>query len=243
MRTAGLHIMREPQSCCHKEGQAPPSTALDQLRALSARACAAAGGGLRLKGYRLKYRSRRVQMMFPIAGSERRGLASLEAKKLRVRPRGPTAPAAPGDELRHTLLPGALSKPPTGSSAYKHWCAAVLRPETSRPPALAMLSKAPVAQGRYIYKLLAVDVPTIDGPEQRVFLAGDEAVYNRGAHRPSAPAGLPCSCTDRQTLPCPHAYPAGKGMHASERGASAAKSNVHGPKRCLQEAARTAGRH
>jgi len=41
-----------------------------------------------------------------------------------------------------------------------------------------------VAQGRYIFKLLAVDVPTVDGPEQRVFLAGDEAVYNRGAHPP-----------------------------------------------------------
>jgi hypothetical protein len=30
-------------------------------------------------------------MMFPIAGSERRGLASLEAKKLRVRPNGSVA--------------------------------------------------------------------------------------------------------------------------------------------------------
>ena len=47
---------------------------------------ACAGGGLRLKGYRPKLRSRRVQMMFPIAGSERRGLASLEAKKQHVRP-------------------------------------------------------------------------------------------------------------------------------------------------------------
>ena len=44
-----------------------------------------AGGGLRLKDYRPKLRSRRVQMMFPIAGSERRGLASLEAKKQHVR--------------------------------------------------------------------------------------------------------------------------------------------------------------
>ena len=46
---------------------------------------ACAGGGLRLKGYRPKLRARRVQMMFPIAGSERRGLASLEAKKQHVR--------------------------------------------------------------------------------------------------------------------------------------------------------------
>ncbi len=38
-----------------------------------------------------------------------------------------------------------------------------------------------VLQGRYIFKLLAVDVPTADGPEQRVYLAGDEAVYNRGS--------------------------------------------------------------
>lgn len=70
-------------------GNAPTCSA-PGARAERARA-RGAGGGLRLKGYRLKYRSRRVQMMFPIAGSERRGLASLEAKKLRVRPNGSVA--------------------------------------------------------------------------------------------------------------------------------------------------------
>ncbi|KAK9833541.1 hypothetical protein WJX81_003669 [Elliptochloris bilobata] len=81
------------------------------------RASVMTGGGLRLKGFWPKLRSRRVQMMFPIAGSERRGLASLEAKK---------------------------------------------------------------QQGRYIFKLLAVDVPTAEGPEQRMYLSGDEAIYSRG---------------------------------------------------------------
>lgn len=35
-------------------------------------------------------------------------------------------------------------------------------------------------QGRYLFKLLAVDVPSAAGPEQRLFLEGDEKAYNRG---------------------------------------------------------------
>ncbi len=35
-------------------------------------------------------------------------------------------------------------------------------------------------QGRYNFKLLAVDVPSAVGGEQRIFLQGDEAVYSRG---------------------------------------------------------------
>ena len=48
------------------------------------RATVLTGGGLRLKGLVPKLRSRRVQMIFPLAGSERRGLVSLEAKKLKA---------------------------------------------------------------------------------------------------------------------------------------------------------------
>ncbi len=36
-------------------------------------------------------------------------------------------------------------------------------------------------QGRYLFKLLAVDVPSTAGPEQRIYLEGDERTYNRGA--------------------------------------------------------------
>ena len=50
------------------------------------RATVLTGGGLRLKGLRPRLRSRRMQMIFPLSGSERRGLVSLEAKKLKVRP-------------------------------------------------------------------------------------------------------------------------------------------------------------
>ena len=35
-------------------------------------------------------------------------------------------------------------------------------------------------QGRYIYKLLAVDVPAAEGAEQRLFLEGDNSIYSRG---------------------------------------------------------------
>ena len=52
------------------------------------RATVTTGGGLRMKGLQPKLRSRRVQMIFPLTGSERRGLVSLEAKKLQVRHMG-----------------------------------------------------------------------------------------------------------------------------------------------------------
>ena len=38
-----------------------------------------------------------------------------------------------------------------------------------------------VRQGRYVFKLLAVDVPSAAGPEQRIYLEGDERIYNRGS--------------------------------------------------------------
>ena len=48
------------------------------------RAYVASGGGLRLKGLLPIFRSRRVQMIFPLRGADRRGLVSLEAKKRHV---------------------------------------------------------------------------------------------------------------------------------------------------------------
>lgn len=50
----------------------------------SLRATVVRGGGLRLKGLVPRYRSKKVQMIFPLTGSERRGLVSLEAKKQHV---------------------------------------------------------------------------------------------------------------------------------------------------------------
>lgn len=35
-------------------------------------------------------------------------------------------------------------------------------------------------QGKYLFKLLAVDVPTAGGSEQRLFLEGDEQAYAKG---------------------------------------------------------------
>lgn len=76
------------------------------------------GGGFRLKGLVPKYRSRRLQMIFPLRGAEHRGLVSLEAKRRR---------------------------------------------------------------GKYDFKLLAVDVPTAAGKDQRLYLAGDDRIYQRGS--------------------------------------------------------------
>lgn len=44
----------------------------------------------------------------------------------------------------------------------------------SAPYALAVL------QGRYVFKLLAVDVPAAEGSEQRLFIDGDNSIYSRG---------------------------------------------------------------
>ena len=43
-----------------------------------------------------------------------------------------------------------------------------------------MTSKCVCLQGRYGFKLLAVDVPTAAGKEQRLFLDGDDKLYTRG---------------------------------------------------------------
>ena len=45
---------------------------------------------------------------------------------------------------------------------------------------LLLIQRCSLGQGRYIFKLLAIDVPTAEGPEQRVYLSGDDAIYNRG---------------------------------------------------------------
>lgn len=50
------------------------------------RAYVMTGGGLRLKGLLPRYRSRRLQMIFPLRGTEKRGLVSLEAKRRKVIP-------------------------------------------------------------------------------------------------------------------------------------------------------------
>ncbi len=48
------------------------------------RAYVMTGGGLRIKHLKPRLRSRRLQMIFPLSGTERRGLVSLEAKKVKV---------------------------------------------------------------------------------------------------------------------------------------------------------------
>lgn len=36
-------------------------------------------------------------------------------------------------------------------------------------------------QGKYVYKLLAVDVPAASGQEQRLYVEGNDRIYNRGS--------------------------------------------------------------
>ncbi|OMO66705.1 hypothetical protein CCACVL1_21007 [Corchorus capsularis] len=81
------------------------------------RAYVMSGGGLTLKDFKLKLRSKRCFLIFPIQGSERKGLVSVLVKK---------------------------------------------------------------NKGQHDIKLLAVDIPMASGPDQRLFLIGDEEEYKVG---------------------------------------------------------------
>ncbi|XP_061996816.1 uncharacterized protein LOC133714666 [Rosa rugosa] len=81
------------------------------------RAYIMSGGGFQLKKFRPTLRSKRCFLIFPIRGSERRGLVNVEVKK---------------------------------------------------------------KKGQYDMKLLAVDIPMASGPDQRLFLIGDEEEYKVG---------------------------------------------------------------
>ncbi|KAG5031645.1 hypothetical protein AAZX31_06G134500 [Glycine max] len=81
------------------------------------RAYIMSGGGLTVKKFKPSVRSRRCFLIFPIRGSEKKGLVSVEVKK---------------------------------------------------------------KKGQYDMKLLAVDVPMASGPDQRLFLIGDEEEYRVG---------------------------------------------------------------
>lgn len=87
------------------------------LTGTDVRAYVMSGGGPKLKDFKFKLGSKRCFLIFPIKGSERRGLVSVEAKK---------------------------------------------------------------KKGQYDMKLLAVDIPMASGPDQRLFLVGDEQEYKVG---------------------------------------------------------------
>ncbi|KAK6794162.1 hypothetical protein RDI58_007615 [Solanum bulbocastanum] len=81
------------------------------------RAYVMSGGGITLKNFKPRFRGKRCFLIFPIRGSERKGLVSVEIKN---------------------------------------------------------------KQGQYDMKLLAVDIPMASGPDQRLFLIGDEEEYRIG---------------------------------------------------------------
>ncbi|KAL8096062.1 uncharacterized protein LOC141690207 [Apium graveolens] len=81
------------------------------------RAYVMSGGGLTVKNFKAGFRGKRCFLIFPIRGSERKGLVSVEVKN---------------------------------------------------------------KKGQYDMKLLAVDIPMAAGPDQRLFLVGDEEEYKIG---------------------------------------------------------------
>ncbi|OAY65018.1 hypothetical protein ACMD2_12770 [Ananas comosus] len=87
------------------------------LTGTEVRAYVMSGGGPRLKNFKLRLSGKRCFLIFPVRGSERRGLVSVEVKK---------------------------------------------------------------KKGEYDIRLLAVDIPMASGPDQRLFLVGDEEEYKVG---------------------------------------------------------------
>ncbi|KQK02868.1 uncharacterized protein LOC100828088 [Brachypodium distachyon] len=87
------------------------------LTGTDVRAYVMSGGGPKLKDFKFKVGGKRCFLIFPIKGSERKGLVSVEVKK---------------------------------------------------------------KKGEYDMKLLAVDIPMATGPDQRLFLVGDEQEYKVG---------------------------------------------------------------
>ncbi|OEL30260.1 hypothetical protein BAE44_0008718 [Dichanthelium oligosanthes] len=87
------------------------------LTGTDVRAYVMSGGGPKLKDFKFKLGGKRCFLIFPIKGSERKGLVSVEVKK---------------------------------------------------------------KKGQYDMKLLAVDIPMASGPDQRLFLVGDEQEYKVG---------------------------------------------------------------
>ncbi|MCD9638642.1 hypothetical protein HAX54_022732 [Datura stramonium] len=81
------------------------------------RAYVMSGGGITLKNFKPRFRGKRCFLIFPIRGSDRKGLVSVEVKN---------------------------------------------------------------KKGQYDMKLLAVDIPMASGPDQRLFLIGDEEEYKVG---------------------------------------------------------------
>ncbi|KAK4351214.1 hypothetical protein RND71_030527 [Anisodus tanguticus] len=81
------------------------------------RAYVMSGGGITLKNFKPRFRGKRCFLIFPIRGSDRKGLVSVEVKN---------------------------------------------------------------KKGQYDLKLLAVDIPMASGPDQRLFLIGDEEEYRVG---------------------------------------------------------------
>ncbi|EMS52464.1 hypothetical protein TRIUR3_19175 [Triticum urartu] len=87
------------------------------LAGTDVRAYVMSGGGPKLKDFKFRVGGKRCFLIFPIKGSERKGLVSVEVKK---------------------------------------------------------------KKGQYDMKLLAVDIPMATGPDQRLFLVGDEQEYKVG---------------------------------------------------------------
>ncbi len=82
---AGLGCVSATQPYRTIEGvNGPPQVMGPPLAGSDVRAYVVTGGGLRLRGWLPRYRSRRVQMIFPLRGTEKRGLVSLEAKRRKV---------------------------------------------------------------------------------------------------------------------------------------------------------------
>ncbi|GLI66743.1 hypothetical protein VaNZ11_010692 [Volvox africanus] len=101
------------------------------------RAYVVTGGGLYLsKKFRIKLRSKRVAMMFPLSGTDRKGLVSLEAKRKQGRYIWRLLAVDVGPELQQTLPAGGrtcLSAAPPQQPSAAAAAAAATQPPLEQP--------------------------------------------------------------------------------------------------------------
>ena len=90
------------------------------------------------------------------------------------------APLSPSDTRAFVLSGGGLRLKNWRPSIRSRRCHLLF--PLSGPLGRGIVSaEAKKARGRYVFKLLALDVPAARGGESRVYLAGDDAAYDKGA--------------------------------------------------------------
>jgi hypothetical protein len=103
-----------------------------------------------------------------------------------------------------------MTKAISVASIYGNWMPGELGRASSflstAPKAFVSFSLIPSVlcccpQGKYVFKLLAVDVPSASGAEERIYLHGDDKIYSRcGAAAPRIQQAIGEACSSSKSV-------------------------------------------